>query len=96
MRFAIQLRIRARYDRARIFEHRRSGTVALSHFDPCFLGEEKEKVRQTANGAIGVLTEADGLVLGHQLAGEVFILSLHHAGNAEEIDQHPEAETADH
>ena len=42
-----------------------------------------------------VLDDAYGLILGHQLAGDVFIFPLHHAGNAEEIDQHPEAETAD-
>ena len=33
-------------------------------------------------------------VLGHQFAREVLIFPLHHTGNAEQIDQHPEAETA--
>ena len=43
---------------------------------------------------IEVLTDAHGLVLGHELARDVFIFPLDHARNAEEIDQHPEAETA--
>ena len=34
------------------------------------------------------------MILGHQLARDVLIFVLHHAGNAEQIDQHPEAETA--
>jgi hypothetical protein len=33
--------------------------------------------------------------LGHQFSRDVLIFPLHQAGNAEQIDQHPEAETAD-
>ena len=51
-------------------------------------------MKRAAGGDVEVLDDAYGLILGHQLAGDVFIFPLHHAGNAEEIDQHPEAETA--
>ena len=56
--------------------------------------KQNGKPRLTASGDVEVLDDAHGLILGHQLARDVFIFPLHHAGNAEEIDQHPEAETA--
>ena|SRR6185437_7648627 len=41
------------------------------------------------------LSQGCGPVPRHRSQKNFFIFSLDHAGNAEEIDQHPEAETAD-